>query len=73
MPAVEDLALCRDSAWRLRFDPVLEGARAIEFPCDEHGFVDLDAFDDEQRRTYFCARILRGLHHPPRLIRADDH
>ncbi len=72
MSAVGDCALCSDSVWRLRFDPVLEGAQSIEFPCDEHGHVDLDAFDDEQRRVYFCARILRGLHHPPRVIRAGD-
>jgi hypothetical protein len=64
---------CIDGGWRLRFDPVLEGARPIDFPCDRDGYVDLDALDEEQRQTYFSARILRGLHHPPRVIRANDH
>lgn len=64
---------CIDAGWRLRFDPVLAGASPIDFPCDEHGQVDLDAFADEQRQAYFSARILRGLYHPPRVIRADDH
>ena len=61
-----------DTGWRLRFDPVIEGASAIDFPCDELGHVDLDALDDEQRRTYFSARILRGLHHPPRVVRVGN-
>jgi hypothetical protein len=64
---------CIDAGRRLRFDPVLAGASPIDFPCDEHAQVDLDAFDDEQRQAYFSARILRGLHHPPRVIRTDDH
>jgi len=62
-----------DAGWRLRFEPVLAGVSPLEFPCDKHGDVDLDAFDDEQRRAYFSARILRDLHHPPRVIRADDY
>lgn len=62
-----------DAGWRLRFDAVLVGASPIDFPCDEHGQVDLDAFDEEQRHAYFSARILRGLHHPSRVIRAEDH
>lgn len=64
---------CIDAGWLLRFAPVLAGAGLIDFPCDQHGHVDLDAFDGEQRQAYFSARILRSLHHPPRVTRADDH
>ena len=70
---MNEVCRCIDAGWLLRFDPVLAGASPIDFRCDEHGQVDLDAFDVEQRQAYFSARILRGLHHPPRVIRADDH
>lgn len=67
-----DTCCCADAGWRLRFDPAVEGLAALEFPCDEEGHVDLDAFDDRQRHSYFCARMLRSLHHPPRVTRAAD-
>jgi hypothetical protein len=58
----------RESGYRLLFEPVIDGGPAIAFPCNADGAVDLDALDDDQRAAYFGARILRRLHHVPRVI-----
>jgi hypothetical protein len=60
-----------DPGYRLHFEAVLEGAAPIEFPCNAAGEVDLDAFDEAGRNAYFLARIARGLHLAPRVIRND--
>jgi hypothetical protein len=60
-------------AYRLYFEPVIEGAPALEFSCNADGEVDLDALDDDQRNAYFCARILRRLHLAPRVIAVGRH
>ena len=45
-------------AFRLRFEPVVEGEQAIDLPCDAAGVVDLDTLDDSSRNAYFYARIM---------------
>ncbi len=35
--------------------------RAIRFPCDQHGRVDIDALDDSMRHDYLFARVLLRL------------
>jgi hypothetical protein len=47
--------------FRLRFDPLVEGERVIEVPCDAAGNVDLAALDDALRNDYFYARLMRRL------------
>lgn len=37
--------------------------RAIRFPCDQHGKVDIDALDDARRDAYLFARMLVRLGH----------
>ncbi|HRH85998.1 MAG TPA: hypothetical protein PLO41_04040 [Rubrivivax sp.] len=32
--------------------------RAVRFPCDRHGKVDIDALDDARRDAYLFARVL---------------
>lgn len=47
--------------FRLRFEPLVDGERAVEVPCDAAGKVDLVALDDGQRNEYFYARLMRRL------------
>jgi hypothetical protein len=43
----------------LRFEPLVEGERVIDVPCDATGQVDLDALAEADRNAYFYARIAR--------------
>ena len=42
----------------LRFEPLVEGERVIDIPCDATGQVDLDALAEADRNAYFYARIV---------------
>ena len=50
---------CDCPAYLLRFEPLVEGERVIEIPCDAAGQVDLDALAEADRNAYFYARIVR--------------
>ena len=44
----------------VRFESLFDGGRALVFPCDEHGRVDLDALPPRARSNYLYARALIG-------------
>lgn len=44
----------------LRFPSLFAEGRALAFPCDEQGRVDLDALPERARGNYFFARALVG-------------
>ena len=44
----------------LRFDPLLGVGRALSFPCDAAGRVDLDDLAERARCNYFYARAVVG-------------
>lgn len=46
--------------YALRFQPLFSQGRAMVFPCDEHGHVDLDALSERARENYFYARAVIG-------------
>lgn len=46
--------------FELRFDPLFDGGRAMSFPCDRSGCVDLDALTDRARCNYLFARAATG-------------
>jgi hypothetical protein len=50
---------CDCPTYLLRFEPLVEGERVIDIPCDASGQVDLDALAEAQRNAYFYARIVR--------------
>jgi hypothetical protein len=51
---------CRECpGFLLRFEPLVEGERVIDIPCDASGQVDLDALAEADRNAYFYARIVR--------------
>jgi hypothetical protein len=49
-----------DSLFAVRFDSLFVPGRALIFPCDECGRVDLDALPDRARNNYLFARAMVG-------------
>lgn len=44
----------------LRFPSLFNPGRALSFPCDERGCVELDALSEPARRNYLFARAVVG-------------
>ncbi|MFO1330007.1 MAG: hypothetical protein U1F56_21855 [Rubrivivax sp.] len=45
---------------QLRFESLFQQGRALAFPCDERGEVELDGLSDRARRNYLYARAVVG-------------
>jgi hypothetical protein len=48
------------TCFELRFQSLYNHGRAMAFPCDAGGHVDLDALSDKGRENYFYARTVIG-------------
>jgi hypothetical protein len=46
--------------YALRFQSLFNQGRAMVFPCDSLGQVDLDALSERARENYFYARAVIG-------------
>ena len=46
--------------FELRFDSLFHDGRALAFPCDAGGRVDLDNLSERARTNYFFARAVIG-------------
>ena len=46
--------------YELRFQSLFQEGRALAFPCDAQGQVDLDALSEKARLNYFYAHALIG-------------
>jgi hypothetical protein len=44
----------------LRFEELFNSGRALSFPCDAQGSVDIDALSERGRDNYFYARTVVG-------------
>lgn len=47
-------------SFELRFASLFEPGRALAFPCDRAGRVDLDGLSERGRTSYFYARHATG-------------
>lgn len=47
-------------AFELRFDALFSQGRALVFPCDERGCVDLDTLSERARNNYLFAHAMVG-------------
>jgi hypothetical protein len=47
-------------SFEIRFQSLFNEGRALAFPCDCGGHVDLDAFSERARLNYFFARAMIG-------------
>ena len=48
------------AGFELRFQSLFNEGRALSFPCDGAGHVDIDALSDRARSNYFYARTVIG-------------
>ena len=48
------------SGFELRFQSLFDEGRALAFPCDAAGHVELDALSERARSNYFYARTVVG-------------
>jgi hypothetical protein len=55
----------------LRFQSLFNQGRAMVFPCDDKGQVDLDALSDRARDNYFYARAVIGLEYAAPAVTRD--
>jgi hypothetical protein len=46
--------------FELRFESLFQQGRALAFPCDERGRVELDRLSERARRNYLYARAVVG-------------
>ncbi|MBN8488341.1 MAG: hypothetical protein J0M20_11540 [Burkholderiales bacterium] len=58
--AYQSRTLPRDEGFELRFQSLFHQGRAMAFPCDAHGHVDLDALSERARENYLYARAVVG-------------
>jgi len=67
-------SLSSAAQFEVRFDSLFDAGRALAFPCDEAGRVDLDTMSERVRNNYFYARAMRGWHDAatPRIVPALD-
>jgi hypothetical protein len=49
-----------DHGYQLQFRPLTEASRAVSFPCDAAGRVNIDALSERARMNYFYARTVIG-------------
>ncbi len=46
--------------YQLRFESLFNPGRALAFPCDARGRVEMDALSERARRNYLYARAVVG-------------
>ena len=49
-----------NSAYEIRFQSLFHEGRALCFPCDEAGHVEMDTLSERARANYFYARAVVG-------------
>jgi hypothetical protein len=53
-------AAVQSDAYQLRFESLYIQGRALAFPCDDNGRVEIDALSERARDNYFYARAVVG-------------
>lgn len=62
-----------DRSYEIRFQSLFNKGRALCFPCDERGNVEMDALSDRARENYLFARAVVGSEFAyPTVLRAAD-
>jgi len=60
------------TGFEIRFQSLFQEGRALAFPCDREGHVDLDAISERARNNYFFARATIGLEYAVPVVRANE-
>ncbi|HWH75402.1 MAG TPA: hypothetical protein VNV16_14180 [Methylibium sp.] len=61
------------AGYELRFDSLFNEGRALAFPCNAAGQVDLDRLSERARRNYLYARAVVGREFSHPAIRPAGH
>ena len=48
------------ASYELRYVSLFNQGRALSFPCDDQGHVDMDRLNDRARENYLYARAVVG-------------
>jgi hypothetical protein len=60
--------------YEIRFQSLFKEGRALTFPCDAHGRVDMDLLSDRARNNYLYARAVVGREFAtPAVLLSDVH
>ena len=63
-----------DASYEIRFQSLFKEGRALSFPCDREGQVDLDNANPRLRDNYLFARAMMGREYAyPVVQRRDLH
>ena len=61
------------NSFELRFESLFHPGRALAFPCDARGCVELDGLSGPARRNYFYARTVVGREFANPAVVPDHH
>ena len=61
------------SGFELRFQPLFDNGRALAFPCDAAGHVDMDALSERALEDYLYARAVMGREFSMPAVRPSLH
>lgn len=72
--AADDLQHCEVhyevQHYEVRFESLFDPGRAMSFPCDHEGHVDLDSLPARARNNYLFARAMVGKDYlPPHVLK----
>lgn len=60
--------------YQIRFESLFHSGRALTFPCDAEGHVQMDQLSDQARENYLYARAVVGREFAsPVILRAELH
>jgi len=62
------------TGFEIRFQSLFQAGRAVSFPCDAQGHVELDAMSERTRLSYLRVRALVGREYAaPAVLPSDLH
>ena len=61
------------SQFEIRFESLFDAGRAMSFPCDQQGHVDLDSLPVRARNNYLFARAMVGTDFLPPAVRGRNN
>jgi hypothetical protein len=66
--------IAEGSGFELRYESLFTPGRALAFPCNERGLVELDALSEPALRNYLYARAVVGREFAlPAVVRGHSH
>jgi hypothetical protein len=57
-----------ETGYEVRFQSLFDAGRALTFPCDSRGRVELDALSDRAKHNYLYARAVVGREFAPAVV-----